>query len=509
MSDYEIYILILCLIVFILLTTLSVTMLTVIVKLMIKLIRSGAEDEKIRLEYENTNNNKNKGRFIDCIFSLIICIILLGFFVFSLYINISQNKYFDDIPTIKVVNTASMSKKHEDNKYLLENNLNNQFNTFDLILVYKIPKVEDLKLYDIVVYEVDDVLIVHRIVGIEEPNEKHCERWFLLQGDAVESPDRFPVRYEQMRAIYRGERIPFIGSFVSFMQSPAGWICILLVITAYIASPIIAKIIEKEKMKRLALLGAIIMGENSSNGFPYLYNADVIVSTLSNENKENDLEKQSDNNEIENDKNITSNDEIINESSKENVDNVSNNEIMSNSEEDFEKQKKELESIEKENFDKQENNDNGINYKIKPIRNQIKSLETEENMYSKFKSLSFEQKLEKASETVKNRYNVITNHLKTLEKIRVIESKSHETFKKGHLPIVKLEIKDKTLNAYLNHDTKEFENTKYIFTDVSNVKKNSQYPMRVKVTSDRQAKWVCELIEEVLLQQNKEGNDEN
>ena len=140
MSDYEIYVLILCLIVFILLTTLSVTMLTVIVKLMIRLIRSGAEDEKIRIEYENTNNNKNKGRFIDCIFSLIICIILLGFFAFSLYINISQNKYFDDIPTIKVVNTASMSKKYEDNKYLFENNLNNQFNTFDLILVYKIPK---------------------------------------------------------------------------------------------------------------------------------------------------------------------------------------------------------------------------------------------------------------------------------------------------------------------------------------------------------------------------------
>ena len=70
-------------------------------------------------------------------------------------------------------------------------------------------------------------------------------------------------------------------------------------------------------------------------------------------------------------------------------------------------------------------------------------------------------------------------------------------------------IKGKTLNAYLNHDTKMFENTKYIFTDVSNVKKFTNYPMRVKVSSDRQAKWVCELINEILNTKNKEDNNEN
>ena len=37
-----------------------------------------------------------------------------------------------------------------------------------------------------------------------------------------------------------------------------------------------------------------------------------------------------------------------------------------------------------------------------------------------------------------------------------------------------------------------------IFTDVSNVKKYANYPMRVKVSSERQVKWVKELISQVL-----------
>ena len=116
-----------------------------------------------------------------------------------------------------------------------------------MIATHSLPKEEDLKLYDIVVYEVDDMLIVHRIVGIEEPNQEHPgNRYFLLQGDAVDSPDRFPVLYEQMRAIYTGERLPFVGSFVLFMQSPAGWLCMLLVVFAIFATPIIEKKIKIE-----------------------------------------------------------------------------------------------------------------------------------------------------------------------------------------------------------------------------------------------------------------------
>ena len=111
-------------------------------------------------------------------------------------------------------------------------------------------------LYDIVVYQQDDLMVIHRIVGIEEPNESHPnDRYFLCQGDAVGTPDRFPVKYSQIKGIYRNEKVPFVGSFVLFMQSPAGWLCILLVVFALIATPIAEKkiwAVEEERLKQIA-----------------------------------------------------------------------------------------------------------------------------------------------------------------------------------------------------------------------------------------------------------------
>ena len=162
-----------------------------------------------------------------------------------------------------------MSKKHENNKYLFENNLNNQFDTFDVILVYKAPAEADLKLYDIIVYEMElqgEVgYVVHRIVGIEEANEKHG-RLFKTQGDAVETADRNKVEYSQIKGIYRGENIKFVGSFVMFMQSPAGWMCMILMLAATIATPIIDKKLAQEREKRLVLLAQKRRAKQTVNG---------------------------------------------------------------------------------------------------------------------------------------------------------------------------------------------------------------------------------------------------
>ena len=256
MSSYEKYVFLLCLIVYVLLTVLSVVSISWIVKLIIRLIRNGAEDERIKKEYLIKQQNKGKkgSKVFENILTSVFCVFLLCLFSVCAYINIQKKNFSENIPTFSVVKSASMAKKNEKNTYLFTHQLNNQFNMHDLLFTYKAPAEEDLKLYDIVVYEVDDKLVVHRIVGIEKPNTKHPdEYYFLCQGDAVETPDRFPVRYSQIKGIYRGERIEHIGSLVSFMQSPAGWMCIILVVVATIATPIIEKKIEKEEAKRLKI----------------------------------------------------------------------------------------------------------------------------------------------------------------------------------------------------------------------------------------------------------------
>lgn len=385
------------------LTTLAVIVILIIASQTLKLIKLGAEDEKI-IEEEKKKKNIRVSKIIDYTITVILSLIFVFFFSSSLFINCTENTYFENVPTYKVVKTDSMSKKNEKNTYLVENNLNDQIQSFDLIATYKIPEEKDLKLYDVVLYEVDDVILVHRIVGIEEPNKEHPnERYFLLQGDAIERPDRFPVRYEQMKGIYRGERVPFVGSFVLFMQSPAGWICMLLVAVAVVCTPILERKISKAKEERLLIINA---------GAVTVVEQDIQTPTVETEFK---------------------NDAVV------------------------------------------KNNRFSLFGNRKDTR-------------------TFIEKLASADDTLKARYNLLNDTLLRFEKIRVIEGKTQHSYRCGNLAVARFTIRGKTLNIYLGLDPKEFENTKYIYTDVSAVNKHANYPMRIKLSSDRQARWANELI---------------
>ena len=263
MTSYEIYVFILCLIVFVLLTALFSFLISSIIKLTVRLVRSGAEDERIKKEYADAKEKKNRRLpiIIDRTVSILLCCVLFAFFGFSVYVNLSGAYVSDSIPTLSVVKSNSMSYKNARNGYLYANDLNDQFNTFDIVLTYKLPPEEELKLYDVVLYEVDGTPIIHRIVGIEAPNETHNDYYFLLQGDAIENPDRFPVYYSQMRGIYRGEHIPFLGSFVAFMQSVAGYLCVLLTVFGIVAIPMVEKRVNAVKLERLVSIGAITAEE--------------------------------------------------------------------------------------------------------------------------------------------------------------------------------------------------------------------------------------------------------
>ncbi len=257
MTDYEIYVLLLCLIVFVLLTALSVLCLSIITRLSLRLIRSGAEDKNILKEHKKKQSKKTQSKYakvVDYVVSGMVCLLFVFMLIGSIIIRCTENSCCGLLPTYRVVTTGSMAEKNKSNTYLSKNNLNDQIQTFDLIRTEKLPDEMELELYDIVVYETDGMLIVHRIVEIEEPNASHPDRrYFKLQGDAVDSPDRFPVLYEQMRAIYLGDRTPFIGSFILFMQSPAGWLCTLLIIISMIASPILDKKLQTARKQRLEI----------------------------------------------------------------------------------------------------------------------------------------------------------------------------------------------------------------------------------------------------------------
>lgn len=252
MTAHDIYTFILCFIVFSLLTAMFSYLITCITKMELELIKHGHRDEAIKKELKKKRENR-VFPWINRIVSLLLCVILVSAFSFAVYIRATEGRPANGIPSIKVVKSESMAKKHPENTYLLDNNLNDQFQMFDVVVCNHLPAEDELKVYDVVVYKQDDMYVIHRIVGIEEPNANHPnERYFLLQGDAVDRQDRFPVLYSQMQGIYEGNRIPFVGSFILFLQSPAGWLCVLLVIFSMVVTPIVEKKIKEAMEKRIS-----------------------------------------------------------------------------------------------------------------------------------------------------------------------------------------------------------------------------------------------------------------
>ncbi len=265
MSNFDIYIFILCFIVFVMFTVLFSYLIASITKMELKMMRHGMLDKEIEEEHLKNKNKGCAGSVLAKAFSLFICVVLFFTFCFSVYINLNEDKLPNGIPTLKVVKSDSMASVHKNNVYLEENGIDDRFQMFDIIMCHHLPAEEELELYDVVVYKRDDFSVIHRIVAIEEPNDEHPDhRVFTLQGDAVENPDRFPVLYGQMQSIYKGERLPFVGSFVLFLQSPAGWLCFLLVLIAGIASPIVEKKLAQEKKNRLELMTSEPSDEDSS-----------------------------------------------------------------------------------------------------------------------------------------------------------------------------------------------------------------------------------------------------
>lgn len=252
MTRYDLYVFVLCIVVFLALTILFSVLLASIIKLTVKVIRNGLDDEEILKENSKAECQSKKCKTADKMVSAFVAIVLTLLLIITLLINLGGTLHLDNIPAMQVVKSDSMAQKNPNNTYLTEHALDDQIAMFDLVFTHKLPDEFDLELYDIVVYQAADLQVIHRIVGIEEPNDAHPgERRFILQGDAVDRPDKFSVGYAQMQSIYKGERISFMGRFVMFMQSPAGWLCILLVLFAMIGSPIVEKRIMKEKKLRL------------------------------------------------------------------------------------------------------------------------------------------------------------------------------------------------------------------------------------------------------------------
>ena len=85
--------------------------------------------------------------------------------------------------------------------------------------------------------------------------------------DANSYNDSFPVKYSQMVGIYTGDKVENVGSFVVFLQSPAGWLCIIFVIFMTFFIPLVDDKIQEEKDKRYRLITGDFTAYNNYKSF--------------------------------------------------------------------------------------------------------------------------------------------------------------------------------------------------------------------------------------------------
>lgn len=208
----------------------------------IKEINDGRQDIEIIDEFlqKEKDNNSRKKKVLSAIgkvISHLILVVIIIFFGFSVTSRILGNSLLINDTGIVVIASGSMSNKNEDNKYLIENELNNQFDTYDIIGLQKYKSIDEVELYDVVAFkDANNNLIVHRIISIENVNG---ELAINTRGDSNNASDlgslyKEPLRYENLVGKYNEFRVPLLGSFVIFLQSNSGIITICSIIYCFI-----------------------------------------------------------------------------------------------------------------------------------------------------------------------------------------------------------------------------------------------------------------------------------
>ena len=122
-----------------------------------------------------------------------------------------------------VVASGSMSERHEDNTYLDAYSLDNQFNTYDIIILNQVTSASQLKKYDVIAFVNDKgINVIHRIIDLQYTATGVT---YVTRGDSNNTKDPEPVT-EDIIVGKVIKVIPDAGIFATWIQTE-GWIYIV------------------------------------------------------------------------------------------------------------------------------------------------------------------------------------------------------------------------------------------------------------------------------------------
>ena len=229
--------------------------------------KSGKKDVELIDEaiYDNLAHVKKRREIIKTIKSIGfygLMIIIIPIFVFSLLNKFSGNISMIGDKGILVVASGSMSQKNEANHYIITEDLNDQFDTYDTIVIEKVKYASDVNTYDVIAFTNDEgKIVIHRVIDRLVING---ELRFETRGDSNNASDKYKPCMDDIKGKYIGVKVPVIGMFVLFMQSPIGIITVFGLLYCLITTDRLNEKLFKQQQKRLDKLSAVIDYENET-----------------------------------------------------------------------------------------------------------------------------------------------------------------------------------------------------------------------------------------------------
>lgn len=224
------------------------------------------DNELMQKKSKKVDRKANK--YIKKGISITLFSILVIFLGLSIYSKITNDVMPIGNTAVLTVASGSMSFKNEDNSYLIQNKLDDQFQTYDLILIHRV-KEQELKVYDTVAYRNEkNTIIIHRIIKIEEDE---AGKKYYTRGDANNATDEFCPRFKDIVGRYTGQRVPILGMFVLFLQSYSGIVTIIAVVYCLWMFDKYYSRLKKDCYDRINTLLAVIKDPLDINEFKTSY----------------------------------------------------------------------------------------------------------------------------------------------------------------------------------------------------------------------------------------------
>lgn len=232
----------------------------------IKDIKLGKQDADLLDELIKDGNEKRQKRkkIISTLKNVLFCVflaIIIPVFALAIVSKVNGNVMMVGGNSIMVVASGSMSEKNKANNYLFTYNLDNQFQTYDIIGISEVKDKNDLKVHDVIAFVNDKgINVIHRIISFEDRIDG--KRYYTTRGDANNSNDTYKPTFEDVLGKYNGKRVPLIGMFVLFFQSGSGIVTALAVIYCLLMIDHLSNKMGQASDKRIEILSKVFDIEN-------------------------------------------------------------------------------------------------------------------------------------------------------------------------------------------------------------------------------------------------------